>query len=192
MQDRDMNGKYLFERVLGIYLAFLAAIIAAVLFPGFHDVEAGEMSELEISSQAFSHMGMIPKVYTCDGEDVNPPLSFEGVPEGTKSFALIMDDPDAPVGLWIHWVLWNIPAEASGIQENAVPAGALQGKNSWGRDEYGGPCPPSGTHRYFFKLFALDSTLQLAAGSTKEQLEKAISGHILGKAEIIGLYRRSR
>lgn len=192
MQDRDMNGKYRFKRVRGKYVAFLAAIFAAVFFHGFPDVEAGEMSELAISSKAFSHMGMIPKVYTCDGKDVNPPLSFENVPEGTKSFALIVDDPDAPVGLWIHWVLWNIAGEASGIEEDAVPPGALQGKNSWGRNDYGGPCPPSGTHRYFFKLFALDSPIQLAAGSSKEQLEKAISGHILGKAEIVGLYRRSR
>lgn len=180
------------ERVIGRKIPAIAVILAVIILAGFSHMEAGEMSELKISSRAFSHMGMIPRKHTCDGEDVIPPLAFEGMPERTKSLALIMDDPDAPVGLWVHWVLWNIPPEASGIEEDAVPPGALQGKNSWGRNDYGGPCPPSGTHRYFFKLFALDSMIELAEGSTKEQLEKAMSGHILGKTEIVGIYRRSR
>ncbi len=167
-------------------------ILAVILAAGFPIMEVEAMGELTISSTAFSHMGMIPEQYTCDGEDVNPPLVFDNVPEGTKSFALIMDDPDAPVGLWVHWVVWNISGAAAGIEQNTVPPGALQGKNSWGRSDYGGPCPPSGTHRYFFKLYALDSPLQLAAGATKEQLEKAMAGHVLGKAETVGLYRRGR
>ncbi|RMG60990.1 MAG: YbhB/YbcL family Raf kinase inhibitor-like protein [Deltaproteobacteria bacterium] len=148
------------------------------------------MGDLKITSPAFGHMEMIPSRYTCDGEDVNPPLKIENPPEGTKSFALIVDDPDAPVGIWVHWVVWNIPGDVREIAEDSVPEGARQGRNDWGKNKYGGPCPPSGTHRYFFKLYALDTTLDLPEGSTKSDLERAISGHVLGKAELIGLYRR--
>lgn len=183
-------GKSPTRRVMGKTRIAGAGFLALILLAGASMMEGGEMSELGISSSAFSHMGMIPKKYTCDGEDMVPPLAFENVPEGAKSLALIMDDPDAPAGTWVHWVLWNIPAGASGIEEGSVPPGAYQGKNSWGRNDYGGPCPPSGTHRYFFKLFALDSMMELPPGSTKEQLESSIAGHVLGKAEIVGLYRR--
>ena len=145
----------------------------------------------EITSPAFSAGQMIPAKYTCDGQDISPPLRWGDAPQGTQSFALIADDPDAPRGTWVHWVLFNLPAETHELPEKAVPpAGSQQGKNSWGRVGYGGPCPPSGTHRYFFKLYALDTTLNLAAGAGKEQLLRAMTGHILAETEIIGAYRR--
>ncbi|MDH3237634.1 MAG: YbhB/YbcL family Raf kinase inhibitor-like protein [Deltaproteobacteria bacterium] len=148
------------------------------------------MSELSITSPAFPHNGMIPIKYTCDGADVSPPLAIGSVPENTNSLALIVDDPDAPMGTWVHWVVWNIAADTREIPENTVPPGALQGTNDFGKQKYGGPCPPSGRHRYFFKLYALNAPLALKAGATKAQVEEAVSGHLLGKAELVGLYRR--
>lgn len=148
------------------------------------------MSELSITSPAFSQNGMIPKRYTCDGDDVSPPLVIGNIPEGTKSLALIVDDPDAPAGIWVHWVVWNIDAGTREIPENTVPPGALQGTTDFGKQKYGGPCPPSGTHRYFFKLYALNAPLAIAAGARKAKLEEAMGGQLLGKAELIGLYRR--
>ena len=148
------------------------------------------MSQLSIESPAFPHNGMIPPEHTCDGADANPPLSIRNAPEGTRSLALIVDDPDAPGKTWVHWVIWNLPPDTAEIPSKGVPAGALQGKNDFGKQAYGGPCPPSGTHRYFFKLYALDAPLPLKAGAVKAQLEEAMQGHILGKAELIGLYRR--
>ena len=130
---------------------------------------------------------MIPRKYTCQGEDISPPLTIFDIPSGTKSLALINDDPDAPMGTWDHWILWDIKATAT-IAENTVPG--VQGKNSWGRNDYGGPCPPSGTHRYFFKLYALDKTLDLTEGATKAHVLKAMAGHILAQAELIGLYKK--
>lgn len=149
------------------------------------------MSELSIASPAFSQDGMIPKRYTCDGSDVSPPLVIGNIPEGTKSLALIVDDPDAPAGTWVHWVVWNIEVGIREIPENTVPPGAIQGTNDFGKRKYGGPCPPSGTHRYFFKLYALNAPLTLEAGATKSQVEKAIGGHLLEKAELVGRYRRN-
>ena len=167
---------------------------AAVVLSFFaaHTIQGEErhMSELSITSPAFPHKGMIPKKYTCDGVDVSPPLSIGNVPEKTKSLALIIDDPDAPMGTWVHWVVWNIGPGIGEIPENTAPPEALQGTNDFGKRRYGGPCPPSGTHRYFFKLYALDTQLTLDAGATKAQVEEAISGHLLGKAELVGLYRR--
>ncbi len=148
------------------------------------------MDSLQLTSSAFAKGGAIPAKYTCDGEDVNPPLAIDRVPAGTKSLALIVDDPDAPVGLWVHWVLWNIHPQIRQITEKSVPAGAVQGKNSWGRTSYGGPCPPSGTHRYFFKLYALDTILKLGSGTTKAELERTMEGHVIGKGELMGTYRR--
>lgn len=169
--------------------ASLAAACLFALFP--QTTEAGKMDALKISSPAFSHNGMIPSKHTCDGADVSPPLRIEGVPTEAKSLALIMDDPDAPRGIWVHWVAWNIDPKTRGIPENGLPAGAVQGRNDFGTERYGGPCPPSGTHRYFFKLYALDAPLSLARGATKAQLESAMKGHILGQAELVGLYKRS-
>lgn len=141
---------------------------------------------MKLTSSAFEHEGGIPDKYTCRGEDINPQLDIEEIPEGAKSLVLIMDDPDAPRGLWVHWVVWNIPI-VSKIDENSVPEGAVQGLNDFNKYEYGGPCPPSGTHRYFFKVYALDTKLDLDAESRKEDVEKAMQGHILAKAELIGL-----
>ena len=152
---------------------------------------------MELKSAAFQPGGMIPAKYTCDGEDISPPLNWSDPPAGTKSFALISDDPDAPVGTWVHWVIWNIPAATRALEENlpkmaSLPNGAKQGTTDFRRIGYGGPCPPSGTHRYFFKLYALDTTLNLPASTTKKDLEKAMGGHILAQTELMGKYQRRR
>lgn len=144
---------------------------------------------MKLTSSAFTHNGNIPSEFTCDGSDLSPPLTISDVPANAKSLVLICDDPDAPVGTWDHWVVFNIPASTIQIPKGTEPNG-VAGKNSWGRTGYGGPCPPSGTHRYFFKLYALDTMLNLPAGSTKKQIEAAMQGHILAKAELIGLYKR--
>ena len=150
---------------------------------------------IELTSTAFSEGEMIPGRYSCDGEDVSPPLAWSGVPEAAQSLALICDDPDAPVGTWDHWVLFNISASASSLPE-ALPAeptlesGAVNGSNSWGRLGYGGPCPPGGTHRYFFYLYALDTQLSLESGATKPQLLQAMEGHILTEGQLMGRYQR--
>jgi len=149
----------------------------------------------ELTSTAFVQGKPIPRQYTCDGQDISPPLSWSDPPAGTRSLALIADDPDAPVGVWVHWVLYNLPAESRGLPE-AVPAdaeladGSRHGRNSWRRPGYGGPCPPRGTHRYFFKLYALDTVLDLRAGADKGQLLKAMEGHVLAQAELMGTYAR--
>jgi len=146
------------------------------------------MKELKVKSSVFRHNELIPRKYTCDGEDVNPPLTIEDIPEGTQSLALIIDDPDAPMGTWDHWVVWNIPPSSREIRENSVPG--VEGINDFRKHSYGGPCPPGGTHRYFFKVYALDATLTLGANSRKKDLEKAMQGHILAKGELIGRYSR--
>ncbi len=170
-------------------------MIALVLLP-LSSIFAGG-KKMELRSPAFKNGETIPVKYTCDGEDISPALSWSGAPAGTKSFVLIMDDPDAPMGTWIHWVVYNIPANVNSLPENVPPEkklkdGTLQGKNSWGRIGYGGPCPPppTGAHRYFFKLYAIDKILPLGPGATKKEVLKAIEGHILGKAELMGRYKR--
>ncbi len=150
---------------------------------------------MRLSSPAFRHNTLMPSRYTCQGFDVNPPLRISDVPPGTKSLVLIMDDPDAPDPkapkmVWDHWVVWNIDPSTEEIPEDSVPPGAMQGRNSWGRNDYGGPCPPIGTHRYFFKLYALDSTLDLPSTATKADVEQAMEGHILDEANLIGTYRK--
>jgi len=142
---------------------------------------------MKITSPEFEHNKSIPSKFTCEGQDINPTLVIEGIPEGAKSLALIMDDPDAPMGTWVHWVVFDIPV-VSKIAENSVP-GKLGITNS-GKKDYHGPCPPSGTHRYFFKIYALDTLLNLKEGISKGALEKAMQGHILDKAELIGLYKK--
>lgn len=151
--------------------------------------------EIKITSSAFEEGGLIPPKYTCDGADISPPLQWDAVPEGTKSVALISDDPDAPMGTWVHWVLFNLPADTRELTENIppdenLPGGAGQGTNDFRRIGYGGPCPPGGTHRYFFKIYALDTELDLAAGACKKDLLKAMEGHILGEGQLIGKYKR--
>ena len=145
---------------------------------------------MKISSTAFENNSLIPSKYTCEGQERNPPLEFRDVPEDTKSLALIVDDPDAPMKTWIHWTIWNIGAKTTQIPENSCPKGAIEGITSFGRTGYGGPCPPSGTHRYFFKLFALDKMLDLGPNSYVRDIESAIEGHIIQKAELIGLYKK--
>ena len=149
------------------------------------------MSGFQITSPVFENNGFIPKKYTCDGADVNPQLLIANVPAGTKSLALIVDDPDAPAGTWVHWVVWNIAAQTHEIKENSVPNGATQGLNDFRKHNYGGPCPPSGTHRYFFKLYALGTILMLDIKTTKAHVEKAMGEHIIAETRIVGLYKRS-
>lgn len=150
------------------------------------------MATMKISSSAFSLNGSIPPKYTCDGADVNPPLTIENVPTDAKSLVLIMDDPDAPGGMWVHWVVWNIDPATKEIKENSVPSGASQGMTDFRKQKYGGPCPPSGVHRYFFKLYALSSTLTLDPPSGKVAVEQAMKGSILAQTELIGLYTRKK
>ena len=145
---------------------------------------------MKISSSAVSHNQSIPAKYTCDGENINPPLQIVDVSSAAKSLVLISDDPDAPMGTWVHWTAWNISPEIKEIAENSVPIGAVEGMTSFGDKGYGGPCPPSGTHRYFFKLYALDSILDLPTSAKAADIEKAMKGHILDKTEFIGLYKR--
>lgn len=144
---------------------------------------------MKLTSSAFGHNQMIPKKFTCQGEDISPPLVIERIPEGTKSLALIIDDPDAPGGTWVHWVVFDIPPGTTQIAEKSIPG--KQGWNDFGQRDYGGPCPPSGTHRYFHKIYALDTVLNLKEGIKKKELEKVIQGHILDQAEFIGLYKKN-
>jgi Raf kinase inhibitor-like YbhB/YbcL family protein len=154
---------------------------------------------LALTSTAFSHNGAIPKIYTCQGKDISPALAWSGVPAGTKSIALVVDDPDAPDPAapkmtWVHWVLYNIPASASGLKEAvapaALPSGTREGTNDWKRTGYRGPCPPIGRHRYFHKLYALDTVLPDLKLPTKAALEKAMQGHVLAKVELLGTYQK--
>jgi Raf kinase inhibitor-like YbhB/YbcL family protein len=154
---------------------------------------------LKITSTAFKPGEAIPSQYTCEGKDVSPPLAWSGAPANTKSFALIVDDPDAPdpakpQRVYVHWVIYNMPATAAALAENAskkgLSKGAVQGKNDWGKPEYGGPCPPIGRHRYFFKLYALDAELTGLSSATKTDLERAMKGHVLDSGELIGTYQK--
>ena len=156
---------------------------------------------LGLTSSAFAPGGEIPGRYTCDGDDLSPPLAWSDLPEGTRSLALIVDDPDAPdprapKTTWVHWVLYNLPPSASGLPEGAgsstPPPGAREGLNDWKRTGYGGPCPPVGRHRYFHKLYALDTLLSDLGTPTKAELEKAMEGHVLARGELIGTYQRAR
>lgn len=149
-------------------------------------------STMQLTSSAFLHESAIPAEYTCDGHDQSPPLVWQHAPEGTVSFVLIMDDPDAPMGTWDHWVLFNIPSHLQKLPADLkmLPPGAVEAKNSWGKNQYGGPCPPKGTHRYFFKLYALDITLSLDESVNKAQVEKAMKGHVLAEAVLMGNYQR--
>lgn len=155
--------------------------------PLIKSVHSGKMT---LSSTAFQNMEKIPKKHTCDGEDVNPPLSITGIPEKTQSLVLIVDDPDAPMGTWTHWLVWNIAPAFRTLSEKSIPESGVEGKNSGGIYGYEGPCPPSGTHRYFFKIYAIDANLETPKDVSPENLMKAIEGHILDSAELIGTYSR--
>jgi len=147
------------------------------------------MEELVITSSAFEHEDMIPSLYTCEGDDINVPLKIEGVPKQAESLVLIVDDPDAPKGTWVHWVVFNIPV-TNYIEEDSVPG--EQGLNDFGKHDYGGPCPPSGTHRYFFKIYALDTILDLGSDAIKEDVDMAMEGHVIASGELIGLYGKRK
>ena len=165
-----------------------------LLFTGFMVSEVNAMS-FTLESPAFSEGGSISARYTCDGEDISPGLRWHGVPPGTRSLALIIDDPDAPDPaaprmVWVHWVLYNIPPQVPELPEavTALPAGTLEGLNDWKRTGYGGPCPPVGRHRYFFKLYALDTELPNLGHPTKAVLLEAMQGHVIGEAVLMGTY----
>ena len=145
---------------------------------------------MKINSPAFENDQLIPSQHTCDGENISPPLVISGVPEKAKSLVLIVDDPDAPTGTWDHWLLWNIDPTTVIVEEDTIPEGAIQGTNGFSEQSYGGPCPPEDTHRYFFKLYALDSELLLEETATSQEIEKVMEGHILDQAELIGIYQR--
>lgn len=156
---------------------------------------------LTFTSPAFSHRGAIPTEYTCDGKDISPELSWSNVPDGTKTLALIVDDPDAPDPAapkmtWVHWILYDIPASTTGLRQGVkpkdLPAGTREGLNNWNRTGYGGPCPPIGRHRYFYKLYALDVELLDLKKPTEEALKKAMAGHILEQTELVGTYQRQQ
>lgn len=145
---------------------------------------------MKLSSPAFTQNGRIPSLYTCDGEDRSPHLNLSGIPRDAKSLVLIVDDPDAPAGAWVHWLLWNVDPRTKEIPAGGVPEGAVEGTTSFRSTGYGGPCPPSGTHRYFFRLSALDTILDLPSTAGIAPLEAAIKGHVIAQAELIGLYNR--
>lgn len=147
---------------------------------------------MKLKSSAFKHEELIPIKYTCNGEDISPPLSWTDVPKNTQSLALICDDPDAPMGTWDHWILFNLPPSITELEENIqqFPSNTCFGSNSWNRNDYGGPCPPDREHRYFFKLYALDVTLDLKNGVTKRELLKAMKDHILAEASLMGRYNQ--
>jgi Raf kinase inhibitor-like YbhB/YbcL family protein len=145
---------------------------------------------MELKSDAFASGQSIPAKYTCTGKNISPALMWSNAPAGTQSFALIVDDPDAPMGTWVHWVLYNIPSSTTSLPEATDANGISVGKNSSNHMSYDGPCPPSGTHRYFFKLYALDSTLSLSPGATKQQLLDAMKGHILAQGELMGTFSK--
>lgn len=186
-------------------LAFAAILLAALAAGCGGDGEAPEpdrqpsvaasagdraegRQDMRLTSTAFEPGEPIPQQYSCDGADISPPLAISDVPEGTAALALLMDDPDAPVGTWDHWVAFNLPVVET-IAEDAGSAGT-DGRNSWGNTGYGGPCPPGGTHRYFFRLYALDAALDLDEGAGKQQVLSAIEGHVLAEAELMGTYSR--
>lgn len=147
---------------------------------------------MDIKTNAFKNGKEIPARYTCDGVNINPPLTISDVPEDAKALALIVDDPDSFAGVWTHWLAWNIPPETKEIGEGSVPKGAIEGVTSFSTTGYGGPCPQKGNHRYFFKLYALDAVLDLQSGAAKEELIESMRGHILTEAEVYGHYERKK
>jgi Raf kinase inhibitor-like YbhB/YbcL family protein len=182
---------------------FLTAILLPAVLTacgGTREPAAGPEEQtavkLELTSAAFQEGDTIPSRHTCDGPDLSPPLAWSAPPDGAQSLALTCDDPDAPVGTWVHWLLYDLPPDATALAEGIPPdeepaTGGRHGRNSWGEVGYGGPCPPPGpAHRYFFKLYALDVRLDLPAGATQKELLKAIEGHILAEGQLMGLYKR--
>jgi Raf kinase inhibitor-like YbhB/YbcL family protein len=162
-------------------------IIAALVV-----ISSSAFGQMKITSPAFQDGGKIPAKYTCDGANVNPALHIQGAPAAAKTLVLIVDDPDAPGGLFTHWLAWNIDPKMADIAESSVPPNAKQGKSSFGNASYGGPCPPSGTHRYFFRIFALDHAPDLAGGATRDKLNAAMKGHVIAQGELMGRYSKQK
>jgi len=179
-----MNGRIKRITVVLLILIFISINFIQLNAENYKSEEVN----MRLTSAEFNNNEFIPKKFTCEGEDINPALVIEDIPSNAKSLALIVDDPDAPMGTWVHWVVYNIPI-ISRIDEDSVPG--EQGINDFRRQDYGGPCPPSGTHRYFFKIYCLDAELNLKAGLSKQELEKAMQGHVLQRAELVGLYKRA-
>jgi len=195
-QSGEVDRRPWVLQVAHLVYAGFRIILPAVFFLA-SSVYGGEAVSFAIDSPDFIHMGDIPAKYTCEGEDTSPALVFAGAPEGTKSLALIVDDPDAPDPAapkmtWVHWVLYDLPPDTSGLEESvtSLPADTLEGTNDWKRTGYGGPCPPIGRHRYFFKLYALDTVLPDLHEPTKVKLEQAMQGHVLAQTELIGTYQK--
>jgi Raf kinase inhibitor-like YbhB/YbcL family protein len=164
-----------------------AVVILLVVIASF----AAERARMKITSSAFQEGGNIPSKFTCDGSDTSPPLQITGVPSEAKSLVLIADDPDAPSGLFTHWLVWNIPPQTNSIAEGGAPKG-VHGTNDFGKSGYKGPCPPPGTHRYSFKIFALDRELDLSSGAKRRQVDTAMKGHVIGQGELVGRYARRK
>lgn len=186
---------FLKPEIPAVVMVFL--LIAVSLASGEAPRKGGGPMNMTLESPAFKDGDIIPAKYTCDGDNVSPPLSWSNPPEGTVGFALIMDDPDAPLGTWVHWIVYRIPATARFVAEGAskskkLPEGSVEGFTDFQSTPYGGPCPPSGTHRYFIKLYALDTRLNLQPGATKKQLLDAMKGHMLAQAELVGKYKRQK
>ncbi len=163
----------------------------AIALAGIASFAAGG-AKMKITSPAFQEGGNIPSKFTCDGADTNPALRFEGAPTEAKSLLLIVDDPDAPVGLFTHWLAWNIDPKTAEVAENSAPGGAVEGTNDFPKKGYGGPCPPSGTHRYYFKIFALDQSLDLKPGAKRAEVDAAMRGHVIAQGELMGRYSRKK
>lgn len=175
------------------YPIIILGLVALTAFLVLIIINKQSFNDMTLESSAFFNNQQIPSRYTCDGEDISPPLTIAEPPPGTESLVLVVDDPDAPGDTWTHWIAWDIDPMVSEVQEDSTPEGATVGTTSFGNTEYGGPCPPSGTHRYFFKLYALDTILGLSSDSKKDEVISAIEGHILAEAEpLIGLYSRQK
>jgi len=181
-----------------LILLFFASVS---ILPGISQSQSQEKGEhsmaLEITSSVFEQGGMIPSKYTCDAENISPPLEWNGIPDDAESLALIVDDPDAPGKTWVHWVLFNLPAKTTSLEEDfpkdaTLDNGAINGVTDFGSNGYGGPCPPGGTHRYYFKLYALDSELDLDSSAKKSDLLKAMEGHVLAEGQLMGKYKRQK
>ncbi|HPD45072.1 MAG TPA: YbhB/YbcL family Raf kinase inhibitor-like protein [Candidatus Woesebacteria bacterium] len=168
-----------------LFLTVGIIIITAIFLFG-----CGKKAAMRLTSPVFNNNDFLPDKYACRGANVNPPLVIDDVPAGTQSLVLIVDDPDAPAGTWTHWLVWNIKPEITEIAENSVPAGAVEGTTSWGKPGYDGPCPPSGTHRYFFKVFALNCEISLSSEADINRLNQTMKDHIIAKAEIIAKYKK--
>lgn len=191
MQKYAKKGKFCKMIRIEFVLPLMLCMLMFMTCSHANSLSGGSMT-FKIQSSAFNEGDLIPSKYTCEEKDIFPPLSWKDAPDNTKSFVLIVDDPDAPGGNWDHCIVFNMPETTHQLAENmtSLPKNAEYGKNSWGNLTYGGPCPPSGTHRYYFKLYALDSLLNISAGASKKQIETAMQGHVLAETQLMGRYKK--